>query len=195
MNDREEERLARRVAEAYRRPAPLGPEARERLDRVLATLPPPARRRLRPFAWLIEPWTVRLRPLAIAATLLVVLAAGVLAGRMMMAPAGEGPPTSPAIVPAVPGDRIVEFVLVAPRASSVALVGDFNAWDSAAAPMRRAHDGDTWTVTVPVSEGPHAYAFVVDGTRWVADPLAPLAPGDAFGSPSSILVVAGRSDT
>src|SRR5262245_2858909 len=43
---------------------------------------------------------------------------------------------------------VVRFVLVAPTASRVSLVGDFNRWNPAALPMRRSHDGSAWTVEV-----------------------------------------------
>jgi 1,4-alpha-glucan branching enzyme len=98
-------------------------------------------------------------------------------------PADEGTPGAP---------RVVEFVLVAPGASSVAVVGDFNDWDAGASPMRRAADGETWSATVPLTAGHHTYAFVVDGTRWLADPVAPLASGDGFGTPSSVILVGDR---
>jgi Glycogen recognition site of AMP-activated protein kinase len=83
----------------------------------------------------------------------------------------------------------VQFVLVAPSARSVAVVGDFNDWglnDSAL--MATNHDG-VWSVTAPVPTGVHRYAYVVNGKDWVADPSAPRSAGDDFGMPSSVLVV------
>jgi 1,4-alpha-glucan branching enzyme len=83
----------------------------------------------------------------------------------------------------------VQFVLVAPTARSVAVVGDFNNWgltDSAL--VATNHDG-VWSVTAPVPTGVHRYAYVVDGKDWVADPSAPRSAGDDFGMPSSVLVV------
>ena len=55
--------------------------------------------------------------------------------------------------------------------------------------MRRDPPGGTWTVNVPLSPGWHSYAFVVNGTRWVIDPQAPLAPAEDFGTPRSVVVV------
>ena len=83
----------------------------------------------------------------------------------------------------------VQFVLVAPEARSVAVVGDFNNWgldDSAL--VAENHNG-VWSVSAPVRTGVHRYAFVVNGKQWVADPTAPRAAGDDFGQPSSALVV------
>ena len=83
----------------------------------------------------------------------------------------------------------VQFVLVAPDAHSVAVVGDFNNWglnDSAL--VATNHEG-VWSVTAPVPAGVHRYAFLVNGKQWVADPSAPRSTDDDFGMPSSALVV------
>ena len=79
---------------------------------------------------------------------------------------------------------------VAPHASSVALVGDFNNWDPKATPLRAASTGGVWSVEVPIQPGRHLYAFVVDGTVWRPDPAAPQATGEDFGEPNSALTVA-----
>lgn len=84
--------------------------------------------------------------------------------------------------------RPVQFMLVAPAATRVALVGEFNDWDPAATPMARA-PGGAWHVALPLSSGRHVYAFIVDGTSWVADPQAPLAPEGWFGARNSVLLV------
>lgn len=89
----------------------------------------------------------------------------------------------------VVGTAPVQFVLVAPTAHSVAVVGDFNNWglnDSAL--VATNHEG-VWSVTAPVPAGVHRYAFVVNGKQWVADPSAPRSADDDFGMPSSALVV------
>lgn len=56
----------------------------------------------------------------------------------------------------------VEFRHKAPKAKSVELVGDFNAWKSGLLRMSRGGDG-IWTLSVPVMEGRHKYLFLVDG--------------------------------
>ena len=89
------------------------------------------------------------------------------------------------------GIRPVRFMLVAPSASRVALVGEFNDWDAAATPMTR-ESGGSWHVSLPLSNGRHVYAFVVDGSSWVADPQAPLAPERWFGTQNSVLLVSGE---
>ena len=87
--------------------------------------------------------------------------------------------------------RFVQFVHIAPKASRVTVVGDFNGWDPQATPMIRRESG-VWIASVPVPPGRHVYAFVVDGDHWVADPAAPLAPEDGFGIRNSVIVVGGR---
>lgn len=85
---------------------------------------------------------------------------------------------------------VVQFALPVPAAHQVVVVGDFNHWDTHATPLRRT-SGGTWQTTVRLTPGAHVYSFVVDGTRWVPDPKAPVAPGSAdFGSPNSLMTVA-----
>ncbi len=86
--------------------------------------------------------------------------------------------------------RLTQFVLVAPEAASVALVGDFNEWDLAATPLVRAEGNGVWSVVVPLRPGRYRYAFVVNGAIWRGDPEAP-AQEDEFGQPNSVLTVGG----
>ena len=84
----------------------------------------------------------------------------------------------------------VRFALVAPAASRVSVVGDFNAWNPAATPLRRAADGRMWVTEIPIPPGRHVYAFIVDGVL-VVDPGAPRAADEDFGVPSSVVIVRG----
>jgi hypothetical protein len=173
-------RLAR-AAELLRR-APVGTVA----DRVMTEIrraptpfgtgPGPARRLGR---WLAEPRavTVRLRPLwtlALAAAL----------GAVMLFTAGE---------PVAPGaeEGIAQFVGHFPGARSVEVVGSFNDWRRGALPLRdEDHDG-IWHGAVVLPAGQHEYMFVVDGERWVADPLAGRYVDDGFGGgrENAVLIV------
>lgn len=83
-----------------------------------------------------------------------------------------------------------QFVLVAPQASSVSLVGDFNDWDPARAPMRVAQG--VWATAIRLTPGRYRYAFLVNGAEWRADPGAPSARDDEFGTPSSVVTVGGK---
>jgi len=84
----------------------------------------------------------------------------------------------------------LQFVLVAPQAASVSLVGDFNDWDPARSPMQTAHG--IWATVVRLAPGRYRYAFLVNGVEWRADPGAPAAKDDEFGTPSSVVTVGGR---
>lgn len=114
------------------------------------------------------------------------------------APAGA-PVGAPAAEPAAGRTRdtvfVTRFVLVAPEARQVSLVGDFNDWDRGATPLvevTQGGQGGVWTVELPLQVGRrYSYAFVVDGHRWTADPAAPRAVGDDFGRPSSVVTVRG----
>ena len=150
--------------------------------------------------WAVRPRTVRVSPLAgvaalAAAVLLMVL--GLRAGRpepvTMAAGQSQVPVTPVADTPRsadlVPRPSLVQFILVAPAAREVSLVGDFNDWQVGSAPLRAAAAGGVWTIEVPLAPGRHRYAFVVDGSRWLPDPAAPRAAGDDFGTPSSVVTV------
>ena len=183
-DEMKEERLAARVAAAYRRAAPLDPGARRRLDSELNRMPRPRRRR-RAFRWFGDPWS--LSPAIGLAGLAALLLLGVAIGRLVPGshePARLAPPL------VEEATHPVEFVLVAPRASHVALVGDFNGWDPRATPMARRGGGGTWTARVTLPPGRHVYSYIVDGAEWVSDPLVPLAPANEFGVRNSVVLVA-----
>ena len=96
-------------------------------------------------------------------------------------------------VSAPAGGGVVRFDLRLPGgARDVALVGDFNGWDDDATPMlRRSADG-AWSAQVTLPPGRHIYAFVVDGVRWLIDPLAPQVPDAGFGPANALVVVGAR---
>ena len=177
----------------------------ERIDpafdaRVMAQIRADRAPRMSPWQWLVRPRSIQLSPLgglgfagALAALVMFAVslrgpqpAAVAPAAQLAEAPtAGE---TAPPPVAAQPHVQTVQFVLRAPSASSVTLVGDFNDWDTAHTPLQKAA-GDMWTVTIPLTAGRYTYTFVVDGKRWVPDPSAPRAPADDFGQPSSVVTV------
>jgi 1,4-alpha-glucan branching enzyme len=92
--------------------------------------------------------------------------------------------------------QLVRFVFVDARASSVELVGDFNEWTRGSTALRLSGAPGVWAASVPLTPGRHEYAFIVNGTRWVADPLA-VKSSDDFGTESSVIRVAkpGNSET
>ncbi len=64
----------------------------------------------------------------------------------------------------------VAFVCLAPSASGVFLMGDFNDWDATSIPMKRQPDG-AWRCELPLNHGHHHYLFNIDG-KPVLDPRA-----------------------
>ena len=90
------------------------------------------------------------------------------------------------------GRETVRFALSAPNASRVALVGSFNEWNPIATPLVRDPATGTWMVSLRLPPGRHVYAFVVDGDV-TADPAAPRAADDDFGSANSVVLVTGNA--
>jgi hypothetical protein len=103
----------------------------------------------------------------------------------------------------------VLFTFVSRRARSVAVAGTFNGWvpnsqllvrrqSSSGAPPAgggmAAGGGEVpadslWYALVPVSRGRHAYKYLVDGSRWLADPHNARQTSDGVGGVASVLVV------
>lgn len=160
-------RLERWIVALRRRPEP-SPDA---LGRLRAAIRREGRGRR-------DRRVIRLTPAAAAASALAVAAVTSLVWLFADAPRAAAPAeeTTP-----------VQFVLHAPNARSVTLVGDFNDWDRSAVPMAETGDG-VWSVVVSLPPGTVRYSFLVDGHEWRADPAAARAPGD-FGRPSSIAFI------
>jgi hypothetical protein len=147
--------------------------------------------------------TFSVKPLAAIAACLLAMAAGVAGTLTVMRTASDTEPvllgqnndTSQALIASTVANgtpraeqRIMRFALVAPGATNVSIVGDFNNWNPSATPLRVTHDGRTWLVEMPLSAGRHVYAFVVDGDL-VADPSAPRVVDHDFGSQNSVVLV------
>lgn len=194
MTDREEMEFAGRIAERLREPEPMEPDFEARLlSRVRAAADRGeapwirARGSRRRFRSLVAPRTFAISPLlglAVAAGFAAIVATTTLAlseaRRVDAAAPGTG--------------HMVHFAIVAPAANTVSLVGDFNAWNAKMTPMTKGAVEGLWIVTMPLPAGSYQYAFVVDDTTWMADPAAPIALEDEFGTPSSLLTI-GRSRT
>jgi 1,4-alpha-glucan branching enzyme len=107
--------------------------------------------------------------------------------------AGSSHRGAPMTTASAPHDTVymVRFVLLAPDARTVALVGDFNNWNRATTTLAPAKDG-LWTASVVLPPGRHEYAFIVDGEHWMADPQAKVTIEDDFGTASSIVTVGAR---
>ena len=178
-------RLAARLAERLRALGDAGPgddfTARV-MERIAAKEPLPAPKPwpARLSRWLMTPRTVSLRPLhglALAACLLLAVGAAL---RFASFTASETPPE---------GRSPVRFVLAAPGAREVAVIGSFNGWNAAGWTMR--HDAATglWTLTAALPPGSHEYVFLLDGAVALPDPAAAISADDGFGSRNSVLLV------
>ena len=180
------------VTEA-RRPVAIDPAARERLLEAIRLEPIP--RRPSVFAWFTEPREFALRPIASMALAAGLVGIGVISATLLnrdgrqsteeVPPLAVGNPPLPDSV----ASRAIKFVLVAPEAGRVSLIGDFNQWDASATPLVRDEKNGTWTAFVTLRPGMHTYSFVLDGRHFVADPAAPMAPDDGYGHKSSVVIV------
>ena len=130
--------------------------------------------------WLGRPRevTVRLRPVWTLA-----LAAGLAA--VLLIPWTSGLPT-----PGV-AQGIAKFVGHFPGARSVEVVGSFNDWSRGALALNDDDGDGIWHADAVLPAGQHEYMFVVDGERWVPDPLAGRYVDDGFGAgqQNSVLIV------
>lgn len=133
-------------------------------------------------SWLTRPRTVRLSPLSAGALAAAALAVALVPVWLSRDPAPD--PAGTMVAPVV----FVQFSLEAPGARTVAVSGDFNQWTADA--VMDDPDGDgIWTLRIPVEPGVHEYMFVVDGERWVTDPLAERYTDDGFGNRNAVLAV------
>lgn len=195
-----DDELIERAAEELRRPVRMDPAVDARVMATVHALPRhrTARSGRGWLAWLTQPQTVRFSPLGAMAAVAVIVAAVVVVPRLSPDGGAERVAETSAIseVEQSPGSdstHMVQFVFVAPTAHSVSLVGDFNNWEMDATPLSAGPSRSVWTVRLPLANGRHRYAFVVDDSTWAADPSAPPAAGDDFGVPSSVITVAERS--
>ncbi len=83
----------------------------------------------------------------------------------------------------------VTFYYYDKDARQVAVVGSFNQWLPYGYEMQEFEPG-AWRLTVPAfAPGRHAYKFLLDRTRWVADPENPARVEDGAGAFFSLIVL------
>lgn len=80
--------------------------------------------------------------------------------------------------------RLVEFVLKAPDAQAVFLIGDFNNWDPTGIPMQKDRGG-VWRTKIKLCAGKYEYKFLVDNDWWT-DPSNDTVSENTFGSVNSV---------
>ena len=197
----EDDAFAERIASALRMPERAHPSFEKRLmDKVRAegaTLYPEGATTQK--SWWRRERVLRVSPiagLALAAGISAIVALSTIAiGSRISLRKNATVAASPS-APAKDTVQLVRFVFVDSHASSVALVGDFNEWTKGATELKLSGAPGVWAVSVPLPAGRHEYAFIVNGKRWVADPLA-VKSSDEFGTESSVIRVAplGKSET
>ncbi len=189
------DRVARSLRAPERAHASFERRVMEKVRAEGAGLYPP---RLTHKSWWRTTRALNITPLtavAIAASALIVVAAsGIVVGSRVSA--SRVAPQTAAATPTRDTVQVVRFVFVDSNASNVQIVGDFNEWRKGSTQLKPSGAPGVWAVSVPLTAGRHEYAFIVDGTRWVADPLA-VKSTDDFGTESSVIRVAsaGTSTT
>lgn len=83
--------------------------------------------------------------------------------------------------------RPTPFAFQAPTTRQVSLAGDFNNWDTKAAPMQKGPDG-IWRLSVPLGPGRYEYRFFADKV-WCDDPAAELKTVNAMGTENSVRII------
>jgi anti-sigma factor RsiW len=130
-----------------------------------------------------------LAALAVAATLLFVrLESRAPGGRPATELATRQAPSSGATGGEDVSTEVVthRFVLQAPTAQKVCLVGDFNQWKLCEVPMTKDADGH-WVADVKLPRGRPQYRFVVADQEWQTDPRADVKVDDGFGNQNAVV--------
>jgi hypothetical protein len=145
-------------------------------------------------SWWRTEWIIRLSPrggIAIAAGIGAIIALSSVALGTRISAHSEKDSRAAQAAPARDTVQLVRFVFVDSGASTVSLVGDFNEWTRGATELKRSGAPGVWTASVALTPGRHEYAFIINGSRWVADPLA-VKSSDDFGTESSVISVGAR---
>jgi hypothetical protein len=175
-----------RAIELLKEPVQIDPALDRRILAEIESVPAPGRWAQR--TWLVFDWLKRGRPVRVSPLGGLAMAAGLAALVIWGSTGRSAPEQSAPGVTALLGST-VQFVIVAPTAAEVSLVGDFNDWDPTATPMELVAENRVWTVTIPLEAGRYRYAFLVNGDTWLSDPTAPPVRDDEFGRPGSVVTI------
>ncbi len=79
------------------------------------------------------------------------------------------------------------FVIFEPAVSRVELTGTFNGWQR----MEMKQIGTTgyWELNLRLPAGEHRFAYILDGSRRMADPTHPAREKDDFGGENSVVTI------
>ncbi|HTJ24214.1 MAG TPA: isoamylase early set domain-containing protein [Gemmatimonadaceae bacterium] len=186
-NSSRDDEFAERIAQPLRAPEVLAPDFEARLMAQARAEVARQRTVLARGSWWTRRRMVMASPLAGLA-----LAAGIAAlAAVSTLTVARGAPQAPSVAVLHDTVQLVRFVFADSSARSVSLVGDFNGWARERTPLHATARAGVWSVSVPLTTGRHEYAFIVNGERWVADPLSP-GNRDEFGTESSVLLLASN---
>jgi len=184
-----------RIARELQKPVHVSSSIDARIMQAVRQAPRYSRFRL--WSRLTTPRRVTITPLSWGVLAATVALFAVIGARHLAEDVSSAAPAAANVLfpkaPKVERPQRVQFVLVAPDAKKVAVVGDFNGWDASHVAYQAQHrGGGVWSVTAPVPLGHHRYSFVVDDSVWVVDPMAPRAADADFGVPNSAIVVSNQ---
>lgn len=89
-------------------------------------------------------------------------------------------------------DNALVFRQPAGIGQSVAVAGDFNAWNPAQGTLERNPASGVLEKTIVCPPGTYQYRLVVDG-QWMPDPFNPVISSNPFGGSNSVAVMPGRA--
>ena len=101
----------------------------------------------------------------------------------------SAPTTKKTASPATTSHGATEFVLSAPNAQEVFVVGEFDGWDPHKNRMRRFKNG-IWKKKINLPPGRYEYRFRVDND-WQSDPECSEQRCNPYGTKNSVVTVAG----
>lgn len=81
-----------------------------------------------------------------------------------------------------------EFLVSAPKAGEVYVVGDFNGWKKTDSNRLAKLEDGSWTGHLTLKRGRYRYKYIIDD-QWVEDPDNPNNEKNSYGSVDSILIV------
>ncbi|HTE47965.1 MAG TPA: glycogen-binding domain-containing protein [Gemmatimonadaceae bacterium] len=200
MSDLDRDPVIRRAIDELRRIPPVDPSAVRRIVEAAASarVTPADEPTLigAPRPRLVGVWSVA--GLAAAAAIVGFVARGVLTSRSAGAVRTQQS-VATAVSPSVmrTAGRSNADVLPVPRqfvfenknARRISVVGDFNNWNPASAPMTRSSDGTLWSTIVPILPGRHVYGFMVDDSLFTLDPREPNVRDPDLGVTGSVIIV------
>ena len=90
--------------------------------------------------------------------------------------------------PALPSDRLRDFIFKASGAKEIHLVGDFNDWSISKQSLLWQKEEGLWQKRIFLEPGRYRYKFVIDG-EWITDPANERLEPNPYGGLDSVLEI------